>query len=421
MRLSRMSFLQINRISFMKLLMYILLHIFCSTKIYAQYKIRDSCAAFTLNIEAKNLHSDSIRFLYRDCDEVNYKDTFILSNGKASISGKINRATEGILLTNIRSLWIDGPRVIRFIIEPGKMTLRFTMVNDTARDMLIEGSTSQKQKVAWEADNSSIINVRSRYENEYLQLIHQKRTKDSISVEKKEKIIANKLDDLKESLITLALEYVKTNPYSYFSGYLLYHYRRSMPTDTLQTYFSYLDSKVVNSDFGKNTLEELFKLTDDWVFRKKFSDSLFYKSLKKIKTVYNVSLLDLNGTKTSLSVFKGNFILIDFWASWCGPCIKNAPYLKKLITEMKNKPIKVISISIDDGVDTWKKSIKKYAFPGIHLLDKKGLLSTFYKVLWVPRYVIINPDGTVANMDAPQPIDPQLKLVLDDLLNKKKS
>ncbi len=85
---------------------------------------------------------------------------------------------------------------------------------------------------------------------------------------------------------------------------------------------------------------------------------------------------------------------------------------------MKNRPIKIISVSIDDDIDTWKKSIKKYGFPGIHLWDKSGLLSTFFKVLWVPRYIIINPDGTVANMDAPQAIDPELKLILNNLIAK---
>ena len=86
---------------------------------------------------------------------------------------------------------------------------------------------------------------------------------------------------------------------------------------------------------------------------------------------------------------------------------------------MKSKPFKVISVSIDSDKDTWQKALKKYAFPGIHLYDDKGLLSTFYKVLWVPRYILVNPDGSVANMDAPQPIEPELKVLIDELLKKR--
>lgn len=397
----------------------ILINFFCATKVFGQYKIKDSCAAFSLHIEAKNLISDSVMLLYRDCDKISSGDTLILSDGKGNITGQINRATEGILFTNIRSRWMDGPRVIRFIIEPGKIVLHFTIRNDSARDVIIEGPYSQKEKVAWEADNSQILNMKAIYENEYIKLLHQNGTKDSTALKNRKEIIWNKIGGFRESLITSALNYVKVHPNSYFSGYLLYYYKRNMPTDSLEKYFYDLGPNVIYSDFGKITLEELFKLTNDWTFRKSYSDSSFYEKFRKIKTIYDVSLTDLNGTKTSFSEFKGNFILIDFWSSWCGPCIKNAPYLEKLITVMKNKPIKVISVSIDDGVDTWKKSIKKYCFPGIHLFDDKGLLSTFYKVLWVPRYIIVNPDGTVANLDAPQAIDPQLKIILNNLLDKK--
>jgi len=402
----------------MKLLIFILLGIFCSTQISAQYKIKDSCVDFTLSIKANNLPSDSIRLLYYDCDNTNQKDTFVLSNGNATIKGKINRATEGILFTNIQSRWMDGPRVIRFIIEPGNMTLHFTILNDTAKDVVIEGSYSEKQKEGWEADNSSILNLRDNYLNEDMQLLREDGSKDSTAIKEKLKIIWNKLDGLKESLITSALKYIKTNPDSYFSGYLLYHYKRSLPTDTLKKYFYYLGSNVMYSDFGKFTLKELFKLTDDWAFRQEFSDSTFYKEIKKIKTIYDVSLTNLKGTKTRFSEFKGNIILIDFWETGCEPCIRNAPYLKKLIAEFKNKPLKIISVSLDDAVDTWKKSIKKYDFPGTHLLDNEGILSTFYKVLWVPVYIILNKDGTVANSNAPQAIDPQLKSILENLINK---
>src|SRR6185437_10823091 len=124
----------------------VFMNFFYTTKVFGQYKIKDSCAAFSLHIEAKNLMSDSVMLLYRDCDNILPGDTLILSNGKANITGQINRATEGILFTNIRSRWKDGPRVIRFIIEPGKMALHFTIRNDSVQDVIIEGPLSQKEK-----------------------------------------------------------------------------------------------------------------------------------------------------------------------------------------------------------------------------------------------------------------------------------
>jgi thiol-disulfide isomerase/thioredoxin len=277
---------------------------------------------------------------------------------------------------------MDGPRVIRFIIEPGNMTLHFAILNDTVRNVVVKGSSSQKQKVAWETDHAYLLKASDINDNKLRELLSQRETMDSIKFKNELKVIGTKRDSMRKLMVKEALKYIKQNPHSYFSGYLLGHWKRLIPTDTLQTYFSNLDSKVINSDLGKNTLDELFKLTDDWVFRQKFTDSVTYKSLKKINTIYDVSLPDAEGTETSFSKFKGNVLLIDFWASWCKPCIKNAPYLKKLSASMKNKPFKVISVSIDSDKDTWQRAIKKYGFPGVHLYDDKGFLSTFYKVLW---------------------------------------
>ena len=225
-------------------------------------------------------------------------------------------------------------------------------------------------------------------------------------------------DSLYKSITSEALTYVKANPNSYFSGYLLYDYKRKIAPDTLARYYSYLSPGVMHSDFGKNTLKALFSLTGDSTVIREFSDSSDYKAYRAIKTIYDIAAENLEGTKTSLSQFRGKVLLVDFWASWCGPCINNISYLKKMIAEMKDKPFKVISVSIDDNPSIWKKAIKKYGFPGIDLYDSNGLLSTYFKVLWVPRYIIINPDGTMANIDAPQANDPELKIIVKKLLNK---
>lgn len=88
-----------------------------SVKIFAQVIVKDSCAGFTLAIEGKNLISDSMIFSYPDCDKSKFNDTIVLSHGKAIVAGKINRAIEAILFTDVKSRWMDGPKVIRFIIS----------------------------------------------------------------------------------------------------------------------------------------------------------------------------------------------------------------------------------------------------------------------------------------------------------------
>ncbi len=390
------------------------------TYIYGQYKIEDSCGKFRLSIAVENFVSDSIGIAISDCDNPGDKmDTVLLEKGKAVITGTINRATEVILYTNIHSRLMDGPQVIRFLLEPTVITLHFNIISGTASDISIEGSCSQKEKDMWEANHSLLLETRENYWNKLVELQRQKNQHSDTVICKKLSEIQNKFDALQQVVITEILKYIRINPDSYYSAYLLNHYKRSLSVDTLRVYYTYLSAPVANSDLGEETLKELFKLTDDWAFRQKFLQPDLYKKLKEVNTVYDVSLTNTRGIETSLSDFKGYYLLIDFWANWCPPCIHNIPYLKSLSREFKSKPIKILSVSIDQAQETWKKSIQKLGYPGIHLWDRNGILRTFFKVIAVPRYILIKPDGSVANEDLPQPDDPQMKLILVKELNEK--
>ena len=393
-----------------------------SNQLSAQFKIQDSCVAFVLHIEAKNFPSDTMLFSYNDCnDNVHYNDTIILSNNIATIRGKINRATEGVLSTNLHSNMLDGPRVIRFLIEPSEMTLRFDLINNAVQNIASTGSISQKEKEAFEKENRLLLDLMDYYFYDFLpeKLSVHAEKKDSI-LEKYHQEFSHKIEVLYELLAAKVLKYVREKPDSYYSGYLLNQYKRKIPIDSLQKYFVNLPSEIIYSDFGKNFLEEIFKVSNNQLFRERFADSALFEELNSIKTIFDISLLNPTGKKTSFSDFKGNYIVVDFWASWCGPCFANIPALKKLMMDMKNKPIKFISVSLDKNIDNWKKSIKEHDFPGINLFDENGLLSTFFKVLWVPRYVIIHPDGTVADTDAPYAINPKLEIILNELLEENK-
>lgn len=404
----------------MRYLLFFFFTILVSNQVSAQFKIKDSCVAFVLHIEAKNFPSDTMLLSYNDCNEnAHYNDTIILSNNIATIRGKINRTTEGVLFTNLHSKMLDGPHVIRFLIEPTEMTLRFDLINDAVQNIASTGSVSQKEKEVFEEENHLLLDLMDYYFYDFLSeklSVHEEKN-DSI-LEKYHRESSHKIAVLYQLLAAKVLKYVRENPDSYYSGYLLNQYRRKIPVDTLEKYFVNLPPKVIYSDFGKNFLDEIFKLSGNQVFMQKFADSALFQELSSIRTIHDISLLNPSGAKTSFSQFKGNYILVDFWGSWCGPCFANIPDLKKLMKDLKNKPIQFVSVSLDKDVDSWKKSMTKHDFPGINLFDEDGLLSTFFKVLWVPRYIIIHPDGTVANIDAPQALNPELKKILDELLGK---
>ncbi len=128
------------------------------------------------------------------------------------------------------------------------------------------------------------------------------------------------------------------------------------------------------------------------------------------------------GGKTKLEDFKGKYVYIDVWATWCGPCRAEIPSLKKIEEKYHDKNIAFISISVDvlKDHDKWKKFVTDKNLGGIQLFADKDWNSDFmvsYGVISIPRFILIDPSGKVLKSDAARPSDPELKKVLDSLLN----
>jgi len=134
------------------------------------------------------------------------------------------------------------------------------------------------------------------------------------------------------------------------------------------------------------------------------------------------------GGRTSLADLKGNYVYIDVWATWCGPCKQQIPYLKKLEEEFKNKPIKFVSISVDDARRNggswdkakakWKKFVKDNKLGGIQLFADRGWQSDFiklYGIRGIPRFILIDKKGNIINPNAPRPSQEITKSILVSL------
>jgi thiol-disulfide isomerase/thioredoxin len=376
---------------------------------WAQSVKTDSCAEFLLNITKEGGNSDTVRLLYHDCSEKR-GDTILLLNGPATYRGAVNRATEVVLFTNIHNRILDGPHIIRFIAEPGQINMSFSLENDTVRNLKITGPKSDAEKENWETVHDP------HYDDSLLTNYFKSKAANNQELQK---FYLDKMDSLYKKRVAAGIVYIKAHPDSYFSGYLLDHYKRKMPLDSALVYYTGLTNRVKQSQIGKDLLHELFARTSNMNFRKQNSDPVLFSQLEKIKSFHDLSLPDITGQLHHLSTLKGKYVVVDFWGSWCGPCFANIPYLKELAAEMKGKPVEFISISIDKDVDTWKKAMAKHHFPGLNLVDTAGLAAAYYKVPWVPKYVIIKPDGIVAYDDAPYPISGELKPLLISIINKK--
>lgn len=108
------------------------------------------------------------------------------------------------------------------------------------------------------------------------------------------------------------------------------------------------------------------------------------------KVVPSFSLQDLDGKKKELQDYKGNLILVNFWASWCGPCNEEATSMEKMYKEFKNKGVVVVGISIDHHVSQVEKFIKQYSITFPVLLDTNETAASAYEITGVPETFILD-------------------------------
>lgn len=126
------------------------------------------------------------------------------------------------------------------------------------------------------------------------------------------------------------------------------------------------------------------------------------------------------GGTTSLDELKGRYVYIDVWATWCGPCKYEIPFLKKLEETYHNKNIQFVSISVDKQKDKekWKKMIFEQELKGIQLITDNDFNTSFindYKIRGIPQFILLDPKGNIVKANAPRPSDEKLTALFNEL------
>ena len=141
------------------------------------------------------------------------------------------------------------------------------------------------------------------------------------------------------------------------------------------------------------------------------------------KMAINFTHEDVDGKPVSLTDFKGKVVVVDVWATWCGPCIQEIPALKKLEEEFKDQDVVFMSVSIDEQKDKekWKAFLEKEQLHGVQLFGGNGWksdIAQFYNINAIPRFMVFDKKGNIVSTEAPRPSSPHLKAMITRELQK---
>ncbi len=143
---------------------------------------------------------------------------------------------------------------------------------------------------------------------------------------------------------------------------------------------------------------------------KKKNEKYLYKKELIGKKGNNFEFKNINDKTIDLSKFKGKYLYIDVWATWCKPCKVEAVYLKELEKDLeKSKDVKIISISIDKDKNKWKNYLTKNSTLGNHYYSgANSSFVKFYDIGALPRFILIDKEGNIINSDEIRPSNPEI-------------
>jgi peroxiredoxin len=299
-------------------------------------------------------------------------DSAKIINGKFEYNGEINKPG----LRFLGRQYNKKQRIFSFQFFLGRGELTMEVYKDSLEKSTATGTKAQDEFNDFKKNYYPILQQSNNiwFEKQKAEKRHDLRTADSLKVW---------LDEYSRSMKQIVIKQAKRNPSSIVSAYLVKEHLSVDPDpDILIPIYSNFDSSVKNSFFGRQILTAIQA-------GKRTMIGLSAPAFK---------LRDKNGNMISLDSYKGKYTLVDFWASWCGPCRAENPNLVKAYNQFKSQRFDILSISLDDSRKHWLDAVTKDQLPWTQVSDLKGSKSEvkeLYGIKSIPMNYLLDQDGKI--------------------------
>jgi peroxiredoxin len=354
----------------MKLFASILLFAGClmSASCFSQGKSEN---AFEIKGTIKSLKNDSVIVYIRNADKTGVleTDTFITTgmNDEFSIKGHTEIVRDAAVMIG----GFKARKSFTVFIEKG-----ITTVNghrDSLDYVTLSGTKSNEEYTAYKKIEDGIY--------ERIKVL-QTKLKEAGDNKSEATRISNEMNACRDSIRVGRIRYISSNPGSPSSAIYLYVLQDNLSAEQLEKLYTNLTPTVKAISFVRMIPEKI---------RAK-------KRAAVGMPAPEFAAMDITGKRFSLSDYRGKYVLLEFWASWCVPCRAENPDLLIAYKKYQDKGFVVVGISLDDKKEKWEKAIEEDKLPWIHISELTAFdnkIAKLYGVQPIPDNFLIDPQGKI--------------------------
>ena len=336
---------------------------------------------YTINISA-DVEDDHQIFLvnFDESNKPNVIDTLYVKDGLSSYSGVSK-------LPDYQSLWVDGIRgSVPVFVEPGEITVE--LYKDSIQASKVSGT---KTNVAFKRYIDEINPLFKSFYEIQNEMRNAMVSRDSLGY----KDLEEQLKEMETKFNDYQIDYTKSNPDSYISAMVLIQLVMNKAIDNEVAYEIYNGfSKTIKKTKSAIKIYELVAPKEAEETEEAAQDGEVNVGDK----APDFSAPNPNDIAVSLNTSLGKLTVLDFWASWCGPCRVDSPNLVKVYNTYKDKGLAIVGISLDQQKESWKKAIDNDQLDWTHVSYLKRWddpIAAIYGVRSIPQLFLLDENGVV--------------------------